>query len=237
MAKTNPFGIFDPQTYKVKKTKINDSYYAFILLRSEFDDLSLLTKLFHKTQYLLKKSPLNLTVHYEYNNYSFAVYRENETLLDHYLLMFKNKASENADIQWIGFDKKALFKIKRKKNQRKMPQLTLLLDDDSDSQDQDNDCRLIQETEKWEENKQLLNRQTIAFEGRIDFVIPINIFTYEHFMPFFQHMKLFSEINYQLIDASEFENFEEVYYQLECYSDNMMAEENRLKNEKLDNLK
>ena len=62
-------------------------------------------------------------------------------------------------------------------------------------------------------------------------MIPINIYY------IFQHMKLFSEINYQLIDASEFENFEEVYYQLECYSDNMMAEENRLKNEKLDNLK
>lgn len=237
MAKSNPFGIFDPQTYKVKKTKINDCYYAFILLRSSFDDLSLLTKLFHKTQYLLKKSPLDFTIHCEHKNYTFGVYRENETLPDHHLLMFKNKALENNAIQWIGFDKKALFKIKRKKNQRKMPQLALSLDDDSNFSDQGNICNLIQETEKWEESKQLLKRHTIAFEGRIDFVIPINIYVYEHFMPFFQQLNLFSEINYQLIEASEFENFEEVYYLLECYCDNMMAEENKLKNEKLDNLK
>ena len=56
-------------------------------------------------------------------------------------------------------------------------------------------------------------------------------------MPFFLALAQFVEINYQLVEASEFENFEAIHYILESYADSLQAEENKRKKEKFDKLK
>ncbi|MDX9890605.1 MAG: hypothetical protein RBT13_07235, partial [Bacteroidales bacterium] len=93
------------------------------------------------------------------------------------------------------------------------------------------------EIANWEANKRILREQSVAFEGRIDYVIPLDISTYEYFMPFFLALAQFVEINYQLVEASEFENFEAIHYILESYADSLQAEENKRKKEKFDKLK
>jgi hypothetical protein len=237
MAKSNPFGIFNPQVFKVKKNKLNLHYYAFLFIRSDFDDLSMLTKLYHHTQFLLKKSPLDLVVDIETTGFSFTVYRENDILPGHPMLMIKNKSLENSIIQWIGFDKGSLYTIHRAKSKCKIPQLNIPLEDTTDLFMDENESDENLEIANWEANKRILREQSVAFEGRIDYVIPLDISTYEYFMPFFLALAQFVEINYQLVEASEFENFEAIHYILESYADSLQAEENKRKKEKFDKLK
>lgn len=71
MESSNKFGLYNPKLFKVKKSPINQSNHAFILIRSEMDDLILLAKLLKITHYSLKKSPLDMELTHDDTLLSF----------------------------------------------------------------------------------------------------------------------------------------------------------------------
>jgi len=234
MESSNKFGLYPSKWINVKKEKINQNNYAFLLLRSEIDDLQLLTKLLRTTHYVLKKSFPEMELSHLGNLISFSVYVDNETLEDNFLCMIKNQAIDNMSYQLIGYDNQAIFKIQKKKKNRQLPQLSLLLEDDAKDISIEDKC--IDEQKRWEDIKSLLKEQSILFEKKIDYVIPINIMTCDVFCPFLMKLKQVSEIKLRLVEASDIENFEGIFYYLQQYADIVYKTSYKDKNEMLDHL-
>jgi len=234
MESSNRFGLYPSKWINVKKEKINQNNYAFLLLRSEMDDLHLLTKFLRTTHYVLKKSFTEMELTYDDNLISFSVYVDNETLEDNFLCMIKNQAMGNMSYQLIGYDNQAIFKIQKKKKNRQLPQLSLLLEDDTANMSLEENY--IEEKKRWEGMKSFLKEQSVLFEKKIDYVIPINIMTFDVFRPFLMKLKQISEIKFRLVEASELENFEGIFYYLQQYADVLYTSLHKDKNEKLVNL-
>lgn len=232
MESSNKFGIYGSKVFKVKKKNINQSNYAFILIRSEMDDLILLAKLLKITYYLLKKSSLDMELKHHDTLLSFPVYADNETLKDHNLYMIKNTIPGDTAYQCVGYGNNALFKIQRKKGDKKLPQLFLPLEEENHITNKED----LDEMKRWEEMKNHLKKQSIAFSKKIDYIIPINIATYEVFSPFLLKLNHISEIKLRLVEASDFENFESLFYSLELYTDRLNQEIQKEKDDKLKNL-
>ncbi len=218
----------------VKKEKINQDNYAFLLLRSEIDDLHLLTKLVRTTHYVLKKSFPEMELTHDENLISFSVYIDNETLEDNFLCMIKNQAMGTMPYHLMGYDNQSIFKIKKKKNSRQLPQLSLLLEDDPVNISEEENY--IEEKKRWEGMKTFLKEQSVIFEKKIDFIIPINIMTCDVYRPFLMKLKQISEIKLRMVEASELDNFEGIFYYLQHYADIICKSLYKDKNEMLDNL-
>lgn len=218
MSKSNLFGRYDPEMFHLKKAKIQQEHLAFLLLRSQWDALTLLGKLYHHTHFLLKKSALDMEVMNGQRTYHFPVFLENETLDEDMLLLIRNKSIEDENTVWIGFHKTSLCPIKRKKKDRSIAQLSMLLPEEEEEMTLLLE-EAIPEQQAWDDFKMQLKRKSVSFDGKIDFVIPLHIATYEHFIPFIEKLNDFNVLHYQCIEGSEFENFEAVYYYLQQYYD------------------
>jgi hypothetical protein len=216
MAKTDSFGYFKPEIFNVKKTQLNLSFFAFLLIRSELKDWDLFIKIYNQCHYALKFSPLNLEI-YQDNRFflTFPVYMDNDTVDKEFFLMIKNNAMENKSYQLINNGDKAVFNLKKNAKKQKIQQLSFDLEDDPEfDMEQFGD-----EIQCWEEFKAQLKKQSLPSLGRIDYIIPINISTYRYFTPLFKNLHLITEIKYNCIESTVVENFEDVYYKLELFKD------------------
>lgn len=216
MAKTDIFGYFKPEIYNVKKSHVNLSFYAMLLVRSELNDWELLMKIYHLSHYTLKIAPLGLDIYQDNRfNVSFPVYMDNETIDNEFFLLIKNYSIQKSDYQLIGSEKNVIYTYKQKKVKPKLEQLNIFFDDESDV----NLEQFEDEIYRWNEFKEQLKKQSISSLSRIDFFIPLTISTYQYFIPLFKQLHLLSEIKYMCIEASAIDNFEEMYYKFELYKD------------------
>jgi len=216
MAKTDSFGYFKPEIFNVKKTQLNLSFFAFLLIRSELSDWDLFIRIFKLCHYAIKFSPLNLEMYHDNRLLlTFPVYLDNETMENELFLIIKNNAIGNTNYQFIGTGDKAVFEMKNKK--KKIQQLSFnfkeepLIDMDE----------LGDEIQSWNEFKAQLKKQSLPSLGRIDYVIPIHISTYRNFIPLFKDLHLINEITYNCVESTVVENFEDVYYKLELFKDTL----------------
>ncbi|MGI6292594.1 MAG: hypothetical protein ACOXZH_09295 [Bacteroidales bacterium] len=233
MAKTDVFGFFKPTTFTLKQVKPKLSYFAILLLRTELTELELLIKLQQECNYLFSVSPHYLPINCIGKRlFRFPVYLDSEEIEKDMLLIIKNHAIENNDCQLIAYDDKGIFQLIEKQQKLKIQQLSLQLEDENEEDDSVMDVE--GELERWKEMKRKLKEKSLHSLGRIDFVIPISVYIYEHFLGLLNSLHLISEIQYCYKEASALENFDDFYYYLTMYKDNILQEKEQKRKEDIE---
>ncbi len=215
MAKTDVFGFFKPTTFTLKKVKITLDYFAFVLIRTELTELDLIIKLYQQFHCLFKVSPHCLLINdNKQHSLNFPVYLDTEDIEQDKFLIIRNNAINNSNYKLIGEKNNSVFSFKEQKRKLTIQQLSIHLEEENN-----NFFKLDSELERWKEMKRQLKEKSFYFTEKIDFIIPISIYIYEHFLSLLNSLHTISEIKYCYRDASDLEDFDDFYYLISMYKD------------------
>ena len=123
-----------------------------------------------------------------------------DILSDNRVFYLQNTGFES-DRTILGYGDNALIPIKRQKRKPKN-QISLYFEEkETDSTEEENS-----EIQDWHDFKDNLYRNSVDILGKIDYLFPIQIETYEIVKPFLQHLPKMHEVNYMLLEPEQIKN-------------------------------
>lgn len=199
--------IFGKKPYKnthVKSAKPSLDYCYVLAMRSSADRLSFSKMIYTQTQYLFYISQERFQVKELDKQIEFQPFIHKDIISDNKVFYLQNE-SVDAKKLLLGINGDALFQLKQKKQKRKNQSSFFFeeetMDFDTLNQETDNS-----EIRQWLDLKKSLALNAVNIAGKIDYLFPLRIETYEIIKPLLEYLPKMSEISYMLIEPKEIEN-------------------------------
>ena len=201
MSKTDIFGKKPYREIQVKSAKPDLLHRYVLAVRTDADSLSFSKTIFTETNYLFYISQNRFHTE-ELNKFSeFQSFIHEDNISDNKIFYLQNVGFESGK-HILGYEDNSLFQIKGKNKKRKNQLSLLLEEEDADLMDfiQEND---IDEIQNWHNLKADLSKKSVNIMGKIDYVFPIRIETYEIVKPLLQHFPKMQAFNYMLLEPKQ----------------------------------
>ena len=204
MSKTDIFGKKPYRETEVKSAKPDLAYRYVLAIRTNANMLSFSKMIYNATNYLFSISPDRFQAEDldKFAAFQFSIHKD--IISDHKVFYLQNTDSE-LNKQILGYKENALFQIKKQK-QRPKNQISLLLEEKNDDL-----MKFMQEDyrdsiENWHDFKAEITKKSVDVMGKIDYLFPIQIETYEIVKPLLQHFPQMQEFNYMLLEPRQIED-------------------------------
>jgi hypothetical protein len=180
----------------IRPVKQNMEFYCFIAIRTKLEPLEFFADIYQRTNYLFQLSASMLEI-VKTDYFSFRSFEYQDTLSDHVPHCLVNKSTHHEQYL-LGYEEnKSCFVIQQKQRKRKNNQLSLPFEDDEESVDNDIDKN------DWDVFKSNMEKHSINLAGKIDYLFPVEIHTYEILQPLFLYLYKIDSLSYTLINAKD----------------------------------
>ena len=190
LAKTDIFGIKPYKNVRVKSLKPNWGHCFIVAVRTDADILTFSKMLYTEANYLFYIAKERFQI----KTADFQAFIYNDILSENKVFYLQNTGFES-DKTILGYQTNALFPLKRQKRKRKN-QLSFLFEKENADLSEPN-CN---EMQNWHDFKADLAENSVDTMGKIDYLFPIQIATYEIIKPLLLHFPKMREMNYMLIE-------------------------------------
>ncbi|MCL2130981.1 MAG: hypothetical protein FWH36_00780 [Lentimicrobiaceae bacterium] len=200
MQKTDIFGKKPYRNVEVKQLKPFLEYCYVLAVRTDADMLSFSKIIYAATNYLFYISPLRFQFGKSDKSPKFQsfIYKD---IVTNYKLFYLQNTDFQSNTTILGYGEDALFQLKQQVKKSKN-QATLSLEDENDTTQSAQDEN-SEEVKDWKTLKANLTKNSVNIMGKIDYLFPIQIETYEILMPLLQHFPKMQRINYMLIEPKQ----------------------------------
>jgi len=191
-------------------SKLNDNHYCFIGIRTMLDSLDFFVKIFKDTNYLFELSGEPLEIPHHSEKFFFQSFLFHDTLSEHFIPCLVNK--DTSDNQYLlGENKKNTCYVLNKS--KKKNQLLLSFEDEDEGhegqeEEQENNEEITDELKVWMSFKETMSETSTNLMGRIDFLFPVKVQTYEILKPLFLKFSSLHYINYRLVFPREIKEYD-----------------------------
>ena len=219
---TDIFGKKLNKNTKMKSAKQNLSYRYLLGVRTPADVLTFSKMIYTETNYLFYISPNRFRVE-DLDKYAeFQVFIHKDIISENRVFYLQNVAFER-DVNILGCGENALFRLNN--------QLSMSFEDNENEviTELDHECG-NDEIRIWQECKSGLAKNSVELMGKIDYLFPIQIETYEILKPLLQHFHKMQEINYMLIEPEQINDAELFFMYINFLSEQINFSEKRKKN-------
>jgi hypothetical protein len=201
MSGTDIFGKKPYKEIQVKSVKPDLASRYVLAIRTNADILSFSKMIYTETNYLFYISPDRFQAEELDRLSEFQSFIYKDIVSDNKVFYLQNTGL-GSDKQILGYGNNALFQIRRKKKKRKN-QISLSFEEEAaDAID------FMQEThgdgiQNWHDFKADLAQKSVDVMGKIDYIFPLQMETYEIVKPLLQHFSKMQEINYMLLEPKQ----------------------------------
>jgi len=203
MSKTDIFGKKPYREMAVKSAKPDLNYCCVLAIRSRADRVSFLKKIYDETGYFFSIFPDKFQAE-EMDIFSkFQSFVHTDEILNCKVMFLQNTDAET-NKQILGYDGNALFQIKKQK-QKPQNQISLLLEEQPDIMDFKQE-EYGDEIQNWYDFKTNLAKNSVNIMGKIDYIFPLRIETYEIVQSLLQHLPKMQDFNYMLLEAKQIDD-------------------------------
>jgi len=200
MSKTDIFGKKPYREIRLKLAKVDLTYRYVLAIRTDADILVFPKMIYNETNYLFYISPKESQEENKDKLSDFQLFIHNDTVLA-YTVFYLRNTNFDLNKRILGYDDSALFQIKRPPQKQKN-QTTLILEKKADFMDfTSEDCG--DEVQNWYDFKADLAQKSVDVMGKIDYIFPIQIETYEMLKPLLQQFSKMQELNYMLLEPKQ----------------------------------
>ena len=198
--------------------KRNADYYCFIALRTKLSLLDFFVDIFKNTDYLFELSENSLQIVLDSQNSVFKVFQYQDPFSEQFSICFINKDS-NRNKYLLGENtENVCFTLSKNKNRN---QLSFLFEEEEEPQEEQN----YDEQKNWTSFKETMQKKSVDLMGKIDFLFPVNIQTYEVLKPLFLEFTTMDNIHYRLILPLEIEGVNALITQWEYFQETLTNKE------------
>jgi hypothetical protein len=183
----------------VKPVRQNPAHHGFIAVRSTLSPLDFFSEIYQTTDYLFFLCRQPFEAFRDETSCGFSVFVHHDLFSEHSAVCMLNKDLSKNHALLGGHETDACFVIQKHKIQN---QLFLPFGQDGEHEED----ILPTETDRKEENQwnhflHTLTETSIDLKGKIDFVFPVSIRTYEILKPLFLKFKTLPSLHYMFIQA------------------------------------
>lgn len=209
----------------VKPVRQNISHYCFIAIRTTLEPLDFFAGIYQHSNFLFSLSKHTLDVVIDSNSFSFQSFEFQDPLSEYIAFCLVNK-SLHKDQYLLGikdYNSCHLLQERQKQKQKQHKnQLSFSFQDNDDYEINEDG-----EENDWNSFKQNIQNTSVNLMGKIDYIFPVFIRTYEILKPLFLHFKNITSLNYMLVDPKNINDIELFFSQLNFHTDKL--------NEKVEN--
>ena len=209
---TDIFGKKLNKNTKMKSAKQNLSYRYLLGVRTPADVLTFSKMIYTETNYLFYISPDRFRMEDLDKSAEFQVFIHKDVISENKVFYLQNIAFEK-DKTVLGCGENALFQLKqqkqpKRKKQKKINQISMSFNLEDEDFTASNQEYGNEEIRIWHECKSGLAENSAELMGKIDYLFPIQIETYEILKPLLQHFHKIQEIKYILIEPKQIKDAE-----------------------------
>jgi len=213
MAKTDIFGKKPYKNMRVKSAKPSLGFCFVIAVRTDADMLSFYKMIYTKTHYHFYISQNRFQIEESDKFAEFQSFIHKDIISDNKVFYLQNTSFES-DKHILGYDKNALFQLKQEKRKRRN-QLSVYFEEETDSLTELKQENYSNEIQNWYDFKDDLAKNSVDIMGKIDYLFPIRIETYEIIKPMLQHFPKMKEINYMLIEPEKIKDAISLFWSID----------------------
>jgi hypothetical protein len=196
----------------IKPVKQNMDHYCFIAIRTKLEPLEFFAGIFQRTNYLFQLSTSMLEMVVKTNYVSFRAFEFQDTLSDYVVHCLMNRSIHN-EYYLLGNDEKNTCFVIPGKRRKHNNQLSLPFDDDDEETDTN------KEKDDWDIFKTNMGKHSTNLAGKIDYLFPVEIRTYEILQPLFLYLPKMTFLSYMLINAKDIMGIDTFFHQWNAYLD------------------
>jgi len=191
----------------IKPIRRNLSHYCLIAVRTTLDPLDFFAGIYQHSDYLFQLSEQTLDMEENTVCFSFQSFEYQDDLSEHSAFCIVNKSTDN-EHYLLGKNKNACYILpqKRDKNQISFP-----FENEAESAEKG------MEEDDWNAFKTNMQNSSVNLMGKIDYLFPVDIQTYEILKPLFLTFSDIHFLNHQYINDKQVKNIDSFFSQYYVY--------------------
>ena len=204
--------IFGKKQYKellVRPFRRNLSHYCFIAVRTNLDPLDFFSAIYQHTDFLFQLSKQNLDRVVNSVCFSFQSFEYQDTLSEHRAFCFVNK-SVNKEQYLFGKNKNACYFLPQNKTENQIS-FSFIHEEEP--------VQKSREEDRWEDFKTHMQLSSVNLMGKMDYIFPVEIQTYEILKPLYSQFPNLFFLNHQFVDAKNIKDIDAFFSLYEEYID------------------
>ena len=203
MSKTDIFGKKPYRNTQIKSSKPVLEHCYVLAIRTDADILRFSKMIFIETNYLFYISRDKFRMKGLDKQSKFQSFVHKDIISDNKVFYLQNTGYKSNKVI-LGYEDNALFQLRRQK-QKQRNQLSLFFEGEDVNLTEFNQT-MDAEIQNWYDFKENLLKNSVDIMGKIDYLFPVRIETYEIVKPLLQYFPKMHEINYMLIEPERIEN-------------------------------
>ena len=216
MERTDISGKKDYKELSIKPVKRNLSHYCFIAVRTLIEEpLNFFIAVYQQTNYLFQMSKHPLDMSNDTHRFSFHSFEFKDNMSEYAAFCIVNKSLKKEQYLFRETDKNSCYVLPRQKTKNKLS---------ISFQSEEEETEISMEENDWNSFKRSMQKTSVNLMGKIDYVFPVDIQTYEILKPLMLNLPNIPFLNHQFIDLKQVMEIDSFFPQWQSHVDKLNKE-------------